>query len=149
MISVWGASLSGQTSNAAPDKGFSWENKVDDTIEIEADREQLFRMLSNLGQNAMEAGSGKVLVGAALEGEWVVIDITDDGPGLPAAAREHLFQPFAASARDGGTGLGLVIVRDIARAHGGDVFLVDGQEGQEGGGATFRLRLPWLRENAQ
>ena len=84
-----------------------------------------------------------------IDPKWVVIDITDDGPGLPAAARENLFQPFAGSARDGGTGLGLVIVRDIARAHGGDVFLVDEQEGQESGGATFRLRLPRARENAQ
>ncbi len=138
-------------SNAAPGKIFSWETKVDDTVEIEADREQLFRMLSNLGQNAMEAGAGKVLVSAAIEPQWVVMDITDDGPGLPPTALQHLFQPFAASARDGGTGLGLVIVRDIARAHGGDVFLVDPEEDEEGGtgGATFRLRLPRQRGKGQ
>lgn len=140
-------------STTAPGEAFSWENQLDDMIEIEADREQLFRALSNLGQNAMEAGAGKVLVRAVLDGGWVVIDIIDDGPGLPAAAREHLFQPFAGSARDGGTGLGLVIVRDIIRAHGGDVFLIDlenqGEKQRQGGGATFRLRLPQERESAQ
>ena len=91
---------------------------------------------------------------------WVSIDVADDGPGLAPEAREKLFQPFAGSARDGGSGLGLVIVRDIARAHGGEVVLLpeerDGVGGDDGGGAgdvglggaRFRLRLPARRGEA-
>ena len=115
-----------------------WTNEVPPGVEIEGDREQLFRVLTNLGQNAVEAGAGKVRVSTGRDGEWIYLDIADDGPGLAPEARDKLFQPFAGTARDGGTGLGLVIVRDIVRAHGGDVFLVDG----EGTGATFRLKLP-------
>ena len=87
---------------------------------------------------AVEAGAGKGRVSTGRDGEWITLDVGDDGPGLAPEARDKLFQPFAGTARDGGTGLGLVIVRDIMRAHGGDVFLVDG----EGTGATFRLKLP-------
>lgn len=134
-------------SSVAPDRVFSWQNKIDDMLEIEADREQLFRVLSNLGQNAIEAGAKNIMAQARLDGEWVIVDIADDGPGLAASALENLFQPFAGSARDGGTGLGLVIVRDVVRAHGGDVSLVDPENGGEPGGATFRLRLPQEREN--
>ena len=53
----------------------------------------------------------------------MVIDVADDGPGLPQKALDKLFQPFVGSARAGGTGLGLVIVRDVMRAHGGSVTL--------------------------
>ncbi|MCH8237724.1 MAG: HAMP domain-containing histidine kinase [Proteobacteria bacterium] len=115
-----------------------WNNEVPPGVEIEADREQLFRVLSNLGHNAVEAGAGEVRVSTWREGEWIYLDVADDGPGLTPKARDKLFQPFAGTARDGGTGLGLVIVRDIMRAHGGDVSLLDG----EGAGATFRLKLP-------
>jgi signal transduction histidine kinase len=67
-----------------------------------------------------------------------VIEVSDDGPGFSESARQKLFQPFAGSSRDGGTGLGLVIVRDIMRAHGGDVALVSGPDEK----TTFRLVLP-------
>ncbi|NQV84878.1 MAG: HAMP domain-containing histidine kinase [Rhodospirillales bacterium] len=138
-------------SNAVPGAAFSWQNKIDDMLEIEADREQLFRAISNLGQNAIEAGAENVLVRAQMDGQWVVVDFADDGPGLAASALENLFQPFAGSARDGGTGLGLVIVRDVVRAHGGEVFLVDLERHDEekSKGATFRLKLPQERENVQ
>ena len=115
-----------------------WNNEVPPGVEIEADREQLFRVLSNLGHNAVEAGAGEVRVSTWREGEWIYLDVADDGPGLTPKARDKLFQPFAGTARDGGTGRGLGIVRDIMRAHGGDVSLLDG----EGAGATFRLKLP-------
>ncbi|NQU61687.1 MAG: HAMP domain-containing histidine kinase [Rhodospirillales bacterium] len=127
-------------------KTVDWQIDIPDGLEITADKEQLFRALINLGQNAVEAGAAKVLVRGRLDGNWIDLDVIDDGPGLSQPAREKLFQPFAGSARNGGTGLGLVIVRDICRAHGGDVTLI-GPEGSgdgpgEGIGATFRLRLP-------
>ncbi len=123
-------------------KSLSWQTDVPGGLELEADREQLFRVLTNLGQNALEAGAGEVRVSARPDGRWIFLDVADDGPGLPAEAKEKLFQPFAGSARDGGTGLGLAIVRDIARAHGGDAELVEG----EGPGATFRIQLPAVRD---
>ncbi|MDA1090240.1 MAG: HAMP domain-containing sensor histidine kinase [Proteobacteria bacterium] len=122
-----------------------WENAVPEEIEIEADREHLFRILTNLGQNSIEAGADHLRIGAVLDGEWVSIDVADDGPGLAAEAKEKLFQPFAGSARDGGTGLGLVIVHDIARAHGGDVELLEAENATKG--ATFRIKLPARRDN--
>ncbi|MCE2922684.1 MAG: ATP-binding protein [Roseomonas sp.] len=70
-------------------------------------------------------------------GIWAEISIDDDGPGIPAASREDAFKPFT-SLSDGGTGLGLAIARDIARAHGGDVFLEDSPLG----GLRARIRVP-------
>lgn len=70
-------------------------------------------------------------------GIWADITIDDDGPGIPEAAREDAFKPFTSFTR-GGTGLGLAIARDIARAHGGDVFLEDSPLG----GLRARIRVP-------
>jgi signal transduction histidine kinase len=71
------------------------------------------------------------------EGAVVVIEIADTGPGLPAKAREHLFEAFQGSGRSGSTGLGLAIAAELVRAHGGDIRLVDGTIG-----ATFRITIP-------
>jgi two-component system osmolarity sensor histidine kinase EnvZ len=70
-------------------------------------------------------------------GIWADISIDDDGPGIPESAREDAFKPFT-SLSGGGTGLGLAIARDIARAHGGDVFLEDSPLG----GLRARIRVP-------
>jgi len=88
--------------------------------------------------NAKQAGATKVSVTAEETPEHVLVDIADDGSGLADKARRKLFEPFAGSTRDGGTGLGLVIARDIMRGHGGDIVLVDSGPG----GTTFRLMLP-------
>ena len=66
------------------------------------------------------------------------IDFSDTGPGLPKRAQENLFKPFAASSRQDGTGLGLSLSRDLARAMGGDLVLVE----TGAGGTVFRLTLP-------
>ena len=66
------------------------------------------------------------------------LTVTDDGPGVPPKAREHLFEPFVGAARSGGAGLGLVIARDILRAHGGDIELAETSEK----GTVFRISLP-------
>ena len=131
-------------SHAMQEGSLEWENAVPDGIEIEADRELLFRVLTNLGQNSIEASAEHIRLSAEADDDWIVIDVADDGPGLPAEAKEKLFQPFAGSARDGGTGLGLVIVYDIAKAHGGDVELLDQENADKG--ATFRIKLPARRE---
>ena len=77
-------------------------------------------------------------IAAFLEDGALTIDVADDGPGLPEKAREHLFQPFAGSAREGGTGLGLVIAREVVHAHGGEIELA--RTGDDG--TVFRLRFP-------
>jgi signal transduction histidine kinase len=110
---------------------------------VGADRDQLYRLLLNLARNAVEAGAERIRIRAQpgpVRG--IAIEIQDDGPGLAPKARENLFKPFAGSARPGGTGLGLAIGREIARAHGGDLTLVE----SAGCGTIFRLTLPqgWI-----
>jgi signal transduction histidine kinase len=84
------------------------------------------------------AGHGEIRITAARSGHRVRIDIADTGPGLSPAARERLFQPFATVGRAQGTGLGLLIARELVRGHGGDLVLVKSDER----GTTFRLELP-------
>ena len=111
---------------------------LDGRFEIEADWEQLHRVLSNLSQNASQAGATLIEVTAQVDGDSFVIDVDDNGPGLPPRAREHLFQPFAGSAKPGGTGLGLAIARELMRAHGGDLRLKRTGDA----GTCFQLVLP-------
>ncbi|MGQ0675244.1 MAG: sensor histidine kinase [Rhodospirillales bacterium] len=118
--------------------GARWSNDIDPAIQANADREQLFRAVSNLARNAMESGAGRISFKAAQAQGRVAIIVADDGPGIAPAARERLFVPFAGSTRRGGTGLGLAIAREILRAHGGDVTLQDTGPG----GTRFRLELP-------
>ena len=121
-----------------PEGKFEWRNEVGPNLEIEADRRQLFRALQNLGHNARLAGASWVRVFAHSSPDHLSIEVADNGPGLPEQAKERLFQPFAGSVRKGGTGLGLVIVRDILRAHGGDVALVRSDKN----GTMFSLNVP-------
>jgi signal transduction histidine kinase len=97
----------------------------------------LFRVLANLLRNAVQAGAQSVHVSAQHNSPTLVVDIADDGPGLPEAVRAELFRPFAGGTQRGGTGLGLAIARDLMVAHGGDIVLVD--TGADG--TTFRLTL--------
>lgn len=113
-------------------------NAVSHDVEAYADREQLFRMLTNLCRNAAEAGAETIEISARNNGRWLYIDVADNGPGLPPRAREKLFRPFEGSARAGGTGLGLAISRELARGHGGDLTLVD----SDTNGTRFRIALP-------
>jgi signal transduction histidine kinase len=114
------------------------ENSVACDLHIFADRDQLYRVLSNLVLNAFQAGATKVVVMAQGDAEMRSIEVADNGPGLPAKVREHLFQPFQGSSRVGGTGLGLAIARDLMRGHGGDAELA--RSGEDG--TIFVLRLP-------
>lgn len=117
---------------------FEWCNDVSSDVDVVADYRQLFRAVQNLGQNARQAGATRVRVTAAPASDRIEIEIADNGPGLTPRAKEQLFQPFAGSARQGGTGLGLVIVRDILRAHGGNIALVRSDDD----GTVFRFDLP-------
>jgi signal transduction histidine kinase len=117
-----------------------WRNLVDGALIAEGDREQLFRILLNLGRNAVQAQEkgGEVRVSAQRSDGRLVVEVADDGPGLPPSARERLFQPFAGSAKHGGAGLGLAIASELAQAHGGALFLTR----SDSSGSLFRLELP-------
>lgn len=118
---------------------------MEDTLRVDADREQLFRILSNLIRNAVQAieskedgaKGGEIRIAARREGRKVVIDVSDDGPGIPAKARANLFKAFQGSTRKGGTGLGLAIALELASVHGGSLTLADTNRG-----AKFVLELP-------
>jgi signal transduction histidine kinase len=106
-------------------------------LEIDADRALLYRVLLNLGKNAVEAGAREIRFSAHRKGHTLAIEVADDGPGLPPRARENLFRPFFGSARAGGSGLGLAIARELMRAQGGDLVL----SSTGAHGTAFRLTL--------
>jgi signal transduction histidine kinase len=115
-----------------------WDVAVGTDLEIVVDRDQMFRVLVNLGRNAVEAGATSVRVSATVTpGGNILLEVSDNGPGLPAKARDKLFMPFTGSARAGGTGLGLAIARDVIHAHGGQITLAV----NTASGATFRIEL--------
>jgi signal transduction histidine kinase len=118
-----------------------WRLAVADNLVVQADPDQLFRVLLNLAQNAIEAmaeSGGTLRISAVLRPELLSIEIADTGPGVPEQLRGSLFEPFAGTSKVEGNGLGLAICRELARAHGGDIELV----GTSASGTTFRLRLP-------
>lgn len=121
--------------------------EVGPDVAVFADRDQLYRILTNLFRNAAQAGAETVTAAAGADGadgDAITLDVRDDGPGLPPRAQEKLFQPFEGSARAGGTGLGLAIARELARSNGGDLTLI--ATGAEG--TAFRLVLPRRPESA-
>ena len=120
-------------------------NAVDERAQVLADPDHLHRILVNLMRNAREAIDGEVgrqlgtvTVDVRVDDGASIVRVADDGPGLPERARANLFQPFLGSARRGGAGLGLVISRELAQAHGGDLMLAESTLR----GTVFELRLP-------
>jgi len=117
----------------------SWQKKVPGDLDAFADRDQMFRVLVNLGRNAAEAGARAISVSVrAGAGDSLHIEVSDDGPGLPPRAREKLFTPFTGSTRAGGTGLGLAIARELVRGHGGDIVVA----ASSSTGTVFAIELP-------
>ncbi|MCB9523944.1 MAG: HAMP domain-containing protein [Myxococcales bacterium] len=108
--------------------------------------DELHGALGNLVDNALtHGGDGPVTVTAARDGAAVTVTVTDQGPGISANNRDKVFERFFTTRRDrGGTGLGLPIVRAIARARGGDAWLA--HSGAEG--TAFALRLPVAHDPA-
>jgi signal transduction histidine kinase len=107
-------------------------------LAVKADRDQIYRVFLNLVRNSVEAGAHRLRISGARDNGNAIIDVADDGPGLPPRAQENLFRPFAASARPGGSGLGLAIARELMRVHGGDLALV----ASTGNGTIFRITVP-------
>ena len=123
-----------------------WIVAVERGLTMEADHDQLFRVLVNVARNATQAleargardpARDQIRITGRREGSVVVIEVSDTGPGIPEKARTHMFQAFQGSARAGGTGLGLAIAAELVRAHGGEIRLVPGTIG-----ATFSITIP-------
>ena len=115
---------------------------------INADRDQLVQLATNLIQNAQYAAesnanqSPRVWVEVRPAGpDKVRIVVSDNGPGLAPEMRPRLFEPYATNKPEG-TGLGLAIAQRIAVEHGGDIEYLDGASGPGGAGATFSVELP-------
>jgi two-component system, OmpR family, sensor kinase len=115
---------------------------------IEADPDLLARVVRNLLVNARRhaGASGRVALSAVAVGDRVTVAVDDDGPGVPAAERERVFERFhrVGSARDrdsGGSGLGLAISRAIVEAHGGRIWIEDSSLG----GARASFEIPGFR----
>jgi signal transduction histidine kinase len=122
----------------------AWAIDMEDSLLVDADHEHLFRILSNLCRNAVQAieqegegSAGEIRVKGWREGRRVLIQVSDTGPGIPEAARENLFQAFQRSTRKGGTGLGLAIAAELVAAHGGKLELLDTRKG-----TTFLIEMP-------
>jgi len=134
------------TSAARAGGSILWRSNVPDGFTIDADREHMFRILTNLCRNAVQVlevgaadreGPSIIQIKAWREGAVVTIEVRDNGPGVPDRAREHLFEAFQGSVRPGGTGLGLAIASELARAHGGEIRLMDTDIG-----AAFWIVVP-------
>lgn len=105
---------------------------------LQADRDQMYRVFSNIASNAVNAGADSLRLVARQEAGRLLVDIIDNGPGIPEEGRGRLFQPFQFSSRRDGTGLGLTIARDLVQAHGGTLTL----ERTGTDGSTFRVDVP-------
>ncbi len=119
-----------------------FDNRIDRELKVKLDPDQMFRVLSNLMRNAGQAlqaariDAPLITITAALENGRTVIRLSDNGPGVPARAREKLFEAFTGSTTAGGTGLGLAIAAELVRLHGGSIALEESK-----GGAVFRIEI--------
>ena len=135
-----------ETLGLDPGGPMRWISAVERGLVVDADPDQLFRILLNLSRNAVQAlesraakdpGTDQVRVIGRREGAVVVIEVSDTGPGMSEKARAHLFEAFQGSTRTGSAGLGLAIAAELVRAHGGEIRLVGGTIG-----ATFSFTIP-------
>jgi signal transduction histidine kinase len=127
----------------------------DVAVPVAGDRDSLDRLLVNLLDNAVRYAKSRVTVTVRPDGEWAILAVTDDGPGIRAADMERAFDRFArldtARSRDGdeagGAGLGLAIVRATVRACGGTVCLEPAEPSAEPPGLRAVVRVPLAHES--
>jgi signal transduction histidine kinase len=123
-----------------------WKVEAPSPVTAMADADHVHRIVANLVRNAARAirdqkdrkCPGKVVARVFRDGDAAVVEIADNGPGVPAMVVGRLFQPFAGSASRGGAGLGLAIARELARGMKGELVM----SSNGAGGAAFTLRVP-------
>jgi len=127
------------SSAVAAERGVKINVSIDPAIELPLERTRIERVFLNLISNAIEAmpGGGEVSVSATQNGNEILINVSDTGPGIPEGVRDRLFQPFVTSGKNG-LGLGLALSRQTLLDHGGDLWV----ETNGASGAHFHLRLP-------
>jgi hypothetical protein len=135
-----------ETLDLEGDARIGWVSAIERGLMVDADHDQLFRVLVNLARNAMQAlesrapndpARDQIRITGRRQGAVAMIEVADTGPGFPEKAREHLFEAFQGSTRTGGTGLGLAIAAELVRAHGGEIRLAEGTIG-----AAFHIVIP-------
>lgn len=114
-----------------------------DPVRVRGDRHQLDQVVRNLVDNAERHAKSEVFISVLTDGAQAVVEVSDDGPGIPVAERDRVFQRFVRldqhrSASLGGSGLGLAIVAEVVDAHGGTVGVTESAQG----GARLQIRLP-------
>ena len=123
------------------DEKIQIEIEVPDIV-VEAEESKLFRVVQNLVGNAIDAfdgGCGKITVSARTAGEdSFVLEVSDNGDGIPEDIRDRFFEPFVTRGKSKGTGLGSAIIKSIVDAHHGSVDF----ETESGVGTTFTVHLP-------
>jgi signal transduction histidine kinase len=115
--------------------GPMYEDDVAAELKVRGSEILLSRVFRVLYENSIQAGAKNIATRASREGDVVTIDVTDDGPGVPAEVQATLFDPLVTTKKTG-SGLGLALVRRVSRAHGGDAELVPSASG-----AHFRVTL--------
>jgi len=122
-----------------------FENRISESLEVDADPEQIFRVLLNLIRNALQALEAekdatlvrRICLSAERQENLVHIAVSDTGPGIPDNIQKGLFKAFHSGPKTGGVGLGLAIVAELLKAHGGSIELDCSQPG-----TCFRIQLP-------
>lgn len=115
------------------------EVRSETPVPADVDPQLFAEVVSNLVRNAVEAcgGKGHVVVRCERAGDRAVVEVEDDGPGVPANRRDEIFRPFHSS-KDYGTGIGLAFCRKVIETHGGTITLAE----KPGIGACFRVEVP-------
>jgi signal transduction histidine kinase len=121
----------------AEDRGMTLETSVTEGIHLRANRELLGQALVNLVENAMkyyegEPGAGRIRVGVKQERGRIIIEVSDNGPGIPEAERKRVLERFVRLERsrtEPGSGLGLALVAAVARLHKGEFSIQDNAPG--------------------
>ncbi|HUO20005.1 MAG TPA: ATP-binding protein [Steroidobacteraceae bacterium] len=146
------ATTAGQMSLLATDKEISLSCDSAAAVTVEGDRARLKQVIVNLLDNAIKytPRGGHIALSVRREGAWAVLEVTDDGIGIPPDALPHVFKRFfradsSRSREPGGAGLGLSIVKSICQAHGAEVEV----RSAAGKGSTFRVRHPLATEAAR
>lgn len=134
----------------ADEKGLALKLDIADSLQVRGDRHLLSQALANLLDNALKyTPEGYVALSAIANGEMARVEVADSGPGVPAERREAVFDRFVRLERSRstpGNGLGLSLVRAVAKLHDGAVWLEDNQPGLEAPGLKVVLQIPLAAE---